>query len=408
MKELERVDRPVDPKDIDIVILSGLTPQYDAEVCMLERSSDWPTWEWIERAVMNQYERLEYKKSAAGNRAMLSARGHRHNDKLPIRCPLCSREGHSALQCREFQITRREKKPNRYQRDREHGGNGGGGGNGRGGGNRGGGGSKNRREGGGKQNKSNKDSESGDKTACPDCVFCLEPHKSSECPNRSAPATAPATSNPQHGRLLGSVRTNRGAGLPDATSARPTLAARGAPHERHGDEYWVEHSGATENMTQNSSNLKITRPPGDEIESARGGFIPVARYGRLRLLMDQNNGIFKGATRELTLDRVAHVPKLGCHNLLSTKRLTTAFDAPMRVYPAAANIRPCFGRKTLVFRCLLPVTGFLEIKARRRANMKEPQLPQTTARSMVTARATQTRAQVGATRGQMRHAWYRH
>ena len=40
VKELERVDRPVDPKDIDIVVLSGLTPQYDAEICMLESSSD--------------------------------------------------------------------------------------------------------------------------------------------------------------------------------------------------------------------------------------------------------------------------------------------------------------------------------------------------------------------------------
>ena len=52
VKELERVDQPVDPKDIDIVILSGLTPQYDAEVRMLESSSDWPTREWIERAVI--------------------------------------------------------------------------------------------------------------------------------------------------------------------------------------------------------------------------------------------------------------------------------------------------------------------------------------------------------------------
>ena len=45
VKELERVDRPVDPTDIDIVILSGLTPQCDAEVRMLESSSDWPTRE---------------------------------------------------------------------------------------------------------------------------------------------------------------------------------------------------------------------------------------------------------------------------------------------------------------------------------------------------------------------------
>ena len=39
MKDSEQVGRPVDPKDIDIVILSGLT-QNDAEVRMLESSSD--------------------------------------------------------------------------------------------------------------------------------------------------------------------------------------------------------------------------------------------------------------------------------------------------------------------------------------------------------------------------------
>ena len=53
VKELERVDRLVDPKDVDIGILSGLTPQYDAKVHMLESSSDWPTREWIERAMIN-------------------------------------------------------------------------------------------------------------------------------------------------------------------------------------------------------------------------------------------------------------------------------------------------------------------------------------------------------------------
>ena len=94
-------------------------------------------------------------------------------------------------------------------------------------------------------------------------------------------------------------------------------------------------------MTQDLSNLEdyTPPPPGDELESACEIFLPVAGYGRLRLLVDQDNGTFKGATRELTLDRVAHVPRLGRHNLLSTKRLTTAFDAPMRVYPAAATIR---------------------------------------------------------------------
>ena len=86
----EGVDRPVDPKNIDIVILSRVRPQYDEGVRMLESSSDWHTREWIERAVINENERLECEKSAAGSRAMLSTRGHRRNDKphpLPLLLP---------------------------------------------------------------------------------------------------------------------------------------------------------------------------------------------------------------------------------------------------------------------------------------------------------------------------------
>ena len=45
VNELERVERPLDPKDVDMVILNVLTSQYDAEVGILESSSDWPTRE---------------------------------------------------------------------------------------------------------------------------------------------------------------------------------------------------------------------------------------------------------------------------------------------------------------------------------------------------------------------------
>ena len=211
---------------------------------MLESSSDWPTRKWIERAVINQYRRLECEKSVVGSRAILSARGHRRNDKPPIRCHLCSGTGHSALQYCEFQIIRRKEKPNGYQRDGEQGGNGGGGGNdggggngGGGGGNRGGGVSQNRNGGGGKQIKNNKDSESGNKPAHLDCLFCLGYHRASECPNRSGSATAPVTSNSQHGALLGSVRANIGAGLLVAKSTHPALVARGASRKRHEHEY---------------------------------------------------------------------------------------------------------------------------------------------------------------------------
>ena len=80
----------------------------------------------------------------------------------------------------------------------------------------------------------------------------------------------------------------------------------------------------------------------------------------------------------------------------------------MHVYPAAATIRPRSGRKTLVFRSIRPETGFLEIKAHRRVDMKEPETLLTPARSTATARATKTRAQAGATQGQVHRARYRH
>ena len=131
--------------------------------------------------------------------------------------------------------------------------------------------------------------------------------------------------------------------------------------------------GATENMTQDSSNLEdfTPTPPGDEAERVGGVFLPVAGYGYLRLLVGQITAPPKEQRASQLLTALLTSQKLGRHNLLSTKRLTTAFDAPMRIYPAAATIRPRFGRKTLVFRSLCPETGFLEIKARRRADMKE-------------------------------------
>lgn len=72
VQELERVERPVDPKDIDKGILSGLTPQDDTEVRTLESRSDWPSREWIERAVMNQYDRQQTEESTAGSKEMFT------------------------------------------------------------------------------------------------------------------------------------------------------------------------------------------------------------------------------------------------------------------------------------------------------------------------------------------------
>ena len=101
VKELERVGRPVDPKDVDIVILSGFTDQYDAEIRMLESSLDWPMRDWIERAVINHFERLEVEKSAAGDKELVAAHGAGRNLKPPAYCSFCSQVGHDASSCRK-------------------------------------------------------------------------------------------------------------------------------------------------------------------------------------------------------------------------------------------------------------------------------------------------------------------
>ena len=63
---MERVRRPTLEKDIDIVLLTGLSSQYDAEVLMLESSADWPDCAWIERVLCNQFDRIRREKSEVG------------------------------------------------------------------------------------------------------------------------------------------------------------------------------------------------------------------------------------------------------------------------------------------------------------------------------------------------------
>ena len=367
VKELERVERPVDPKDVDIVILSGLTSQYDAEVRMLESSSDWPTREWIERAVINQYDRLKSEQSAAGNHAMLAGRGNGHDSKpSPPRCPLCSRTGHTAKGCREYVVTKRDHKPNGHQ-----------------GGNSKNGGNKHNKRRGEKGKSQHKD---GSKLIRAGCYFCEGPHKSEDCPHRLESTAAPAESQPKHGGFIGSVRRSLNSGMIASIGSGSALTANVTIQRQ--DEVWVGDSGATEHMTQDPSGLEDYElaPVGQRVEVAGGTHLPIAGYGSLRLLVDQGLGDFRGPARELALERVAHVPNLGQHNLLSVKRLAQSFDAPMRFYPAAAVIRPRRGGKPLIFRPLRPEYGLLEIKVRRHVATYNKSQKKTDASSLVVAR----------------------
>ena len=107
VNEMERVGRPSLEKDIDIVllILIGLSNQYNAEVRMLKNSAEWPDRAWIERAVYKQYDRLTREKSEAGPKALASV------SRVvcpPEICQFCSQAGHTAANCRKLEYAKRE------------------------------------------------------------------------------------------------------------------------------------------------------------------------------------------------------------------------------------------------------------------------------------------------------------
>lgn len=80
-------------------------------------------------------------------------------------------------------------------------------------------------------------------------------------------------------------------------------------------------------MTQDPAGLEdyVLAPAGQCMKSATGISLSMTGYRRLRLLVDQGTRNFRGPMHKLVLERVAHVPNLGEHNLLSTERLAQGF-----------------------------------------------------------------------------------
>ena len=139
--------------------------------------------------------------------------------------------------------------------------------------------------------------------------------------------------------------------------------------ENKDEEFWEADSGATQRMTSSSAHFQEYQlaSPSDQVETADGKLLRVAGYGRLQLLVDQECGDFTGATEELELTRVARIPQLGQHNLLSATELSRALDAPLRIYPAAAVIRASQNAQSITFRRLQASSNLQQVKVRRRS-----------------------------------------
>lgn len=78
-----------------------------------------------------------------------------------------------------------------------------------------------------------------------------------------------------------------------------------------------------------SRRLYERRLPRNHLENAGSKHLQVAGYGQMRLLVDESDCRLQGKMQQLSLERVAYTPDLGCHNLVSAKALANMLDAPI-------------------------------------------------------------------------------
>ena len=305
VKEMERAGRPTLEMDIDILLLTGLSSQYDAEVRMLESSAEWPDRAWIERAVYNFYDRLTREKSEAGTKPLASV----SRVVAPPKYASSVRKRGTPRRAAESWSTPNEPKGN---------------------GKRGGG----RRRGGKADKDGTASADRGDKKLHRlKCYYCEGHHIQANCPEKSKDAPRPTTGEKKGGGVLATTRVDKPAGADlwacDSTDA--TVSGNG--------ERWTSDSRATETMTPDPTGFERyeSAPPGRTVEMGDGTLLPVAVYEDLRLKIEQDD-VDGGQTRDLMLRRAAHVPGLR-HNLLSAAQLSATFEHPMQLWPRAAVFR---------------------------------------------------------------------
>ena len=76
---------------------------------MLDSFADWPDRAWIERAVFNQYGRLTREETEADPKTLVSVS---RMVSPPVICQFCSQAGHTAVNCRKLEYTKRKPKKN--------------------------------------------------------------------------------------------------------------------------------------------------------------------------------------------------------------------------------------------------------------------------------------------------------
>ena len=321
-KELRRLGKTVDEDDIVLVILNGVSSEYDTEVRLLECGHDVnPPRNKILQSLTNQYYGLQKQTSAAGGKALhASARG-----SVIATCQLCRRPGHAADQCFSYHITKaRNTKPKGRSAEETI--------------------SNEANEKEGTRNQMRK-------TKSRDCYICGETdgHIARNCLQRKGKTEYTGKGGNARTLITKSVHTT-------SMSAIPGVAVTKSAPE--GFEMWNADSGSTEHMTPDATALKEYKPaaPEDMVEVVNKTLLPVRGYGGLTLELQQPGGITAA-----TLQNIVHVLALG-RNLLSTRRASERSGEPFINYPNKAQLG--LGKTTIcTFR--LGESDLFEVTGRR-------------------------------------------
>ena len=274
-----------------VIIVSGLSADFEMECRILENNPAGLNRADIERVVGNQYNRLlrqqqDSKALSASKGTVTANRGKGKNRKLHHRfdgnCFNCGKKGHRAGDCRSA----KKKSEKSVAAD-------------------------DKKEGSGSGNCYICGSE--EHLAHRHCGLCKSPeHRTRDCEERGA----------EKGVLLEKLT------VPAVPEVRAVAAMVGAARSDRKEE-WESDSGATFHMSHTRAGMSAYKKasPGTNVEIADGNILPVDGFGRIEVDLDQPGH----TTKIAKMDDIAYVPGLS-RNLLSTIKAVEQWGKPLIYY----------------------------------------------------------------------------